>query len=176
MRVLAVAAGGLVGGLGWLSGALAQDIQVEDAWARASIGHVMNSAAYFTVENGGSQSDRLISVDSQAAERSELHNHVMEDDVARMVEVEAIDIPAGGAVALEPGGLHVMLIGLAEPLQPGDKVPLTLHFEQAESLDIEAEVRALGARDPHGEHTHDQDHGHEHEHEKDAGHGQGHDH
>lgn|SRR5690606_13886693 len=159
MRLLVALAGGLLVS-SWMTAAAAQDIYVEDAWARASIGHVANSAAYLSLKNSGETPVRLVAVESPAAERSELHDHVMENDIARMIQVEAIEIEAGEEVALEPSGLHIMLIGLREPLHPGDHVPLTLYFEEGESLEVEAEVRALRAG-AHDQHHHDHDHDHD---------------
>lgn len=170
MRAFLAVGGGLLAGLGWLGAAAAQDIQVDQVWARASIGQVANSAAYFSLENRGKVADRLVSVESPVAERSELHDHVMQDDIARMVQVEAIELAAGESMTLAPGGLHVMLMGLAEPLQVGDSVPLTLHFEQAGHLDVEAEVRPLRAEG----HRHDHDYRHDHDH--DHGHAEDHEH
>lgn len=165
MRISLVAAAALVGGMTGLALAQAQEVDVHDVWARASIGQVKNSAAYFSVTNRGEVPDRLVSVESSAVERAELHDHIMEDDVARMVEVETIDLDAGETLTLEPGGLHIMLFGLSEPLAPGDSLPLTLHFEQAGSLEVEADVRPLRG----GGHGHDHDHGHNHGHGHDHG-------
>jgi len=167
MRLRSAVAGMLIGGVGLLSAAAAQDLELEEVWARASIGQVANSAAYFSLHNRGEVADRLVAVESPAAERSELHDHIMEEDVARMVQVEAIEIPPGERVALDPGGLHIMLIGLVEPLHAGDRVPLTLHFEQAGSVEVEAEVRPLRAGDHHHHHDHDHDH---HDHDEDHEH------
>src|SRR5690625_4653469 len=164
MRVALALAGGLMGCLGWITAAAAQDIQIEDAWARASIGQVANSAAYLRIENSGEKPDRLIAVETTAAERAELHDHLMEDDIARMVEVEAIPVGAGESIALEPHGLHIMLIGLTEPLRAGDSVDLTLHFEEQGAMELDAEVRSLGAREQHHHHHDHRDNSHHHDH------------
>src|SRR5690625_748517 len=108
MRLRSAVAGMLIGGVGLLSAAAAQDLELEEVWARASIGQVANSAAYFSLHNRGEVADRLVAVESPAAERSELHDHIMEEDVARMVQVEAIESPPGERVALDPGGLHII--------------------------------------------------------------------
>jgi copper(I)-binding protein len=102
----------------------------------------MNSAAYMLIHNGTSQTDRLLRVESNAAQAVELHRSEVVDEVMTMRPVESIEIPAGGEVRLEPGGLHVMLIGLTQPLEAGSSIPLTLVFENAGEITVDAEVRA----------------------------------
>ncbi len=101
----------------------------------------MNSAAYLSIKNRGG-ADRLLRVESNIAQAVELHESMMENDIMTMRPVSFIEIPAGGEVELKPGGLHIMLIGLNEALEPGAKVQLTLVFEKAGNLTVEAEVRA----------------------------------
>lgn len=127
----------------WAGAAAAQEVRVEDPWARASIGMVPNSAAYMTIHNRGSEPERLVAVSASVGVRAELHDHVMDGEVARMQQVGAIEIPAGGTATLAPGGLHIMLMRLAEPLAAGDSIDLTLSFERAGNLEVEAEVRPL---------------------------------
>lgn len=131
---------------------LASDVRagtlwVEHPWARATAGQAANGAAYLTVVNQGG-ADRLVSVSSSVATTVELHTHLHEDGVMRMRSVSNVDIPAGGRVVLEPGGYHIMLIGLKGPLKEGRRIPLTLVFEKAGSMDVEAVVLAAGARGP----------------------------
>lgn len=162
MRVLVAA---VTLGVLWSGAAVAQELRIEEPWARASIGMVPNSAAYMTIHNNGGEPERLVAVSTTAAQRAELHDHVMDGEVARMEQVGAIEIPAGGSAALAPGGLHVMLMGLAEPLAAGDSIELRLTFERAGSLEVEAEVRPLRRN---GEEEHEG-------HGMDEGSGQGHD-
>jgi copper(I)-binding protein len=109
------------------SPALSQDVAVEGAFARAVPEGVRASAAYMTLVNAGDADDRLIAAEAPFAARVELHTHLMEDGVAKMREVEGgIPVPAGESVTLEPGGLHVMLMGLSAPLAEGETAPLTL--------------------------------------------------
>ncbi|MBD0274830.1 MAG: copper chaperone PCu(A)C, partial [Acetobacteraceae bacterium] len=68
--------------------------------------------------------------------------------VMRMRAVEVIEVPAGQTVTLRPGGLHLMLIGLALPLREGETVPVTLRFERAGVVPVELSVQAAGAREP----------------------------
>jgi copper(I)-binding protein len=84
--------------------------------------------------------DRLLGGTTPVAERLELHTMTMEGDVMKMRQIERIDLPAGQRVELKPGGLHVMFIGLKQPLAVGAKVPVTLKFEKAGELKIEMTV------------------------------------
>jgi hypothetical protein len=84
----------------------------------------------------------LLRASSDIARAVELHKSEMQGEVMTMKPVEFIEVPANGQVKLEPGGLHIMLIGLSEELTPGQKEKITLYFEKAGELPIEFEVRA----------------------------------
>lgn len=101
--------------------------------------------AYFTIENTGSQDDRLVRVASPAAASVELHSMTMAGNVMKMRALKSLDIPAGRKVALGAGGYHVMLIDLKRPLAAGDQVPITLTFEKAGTIDVLAQVEAPSA-------------------------------
>lgn len=119
------------------------NLHIEHPWARATAPGAANGAAYFTIELHGSGSgDRLLSAASPAAARVELHTHLQEGGVMKMRPVEAIDVQAGASTKLAPGGLHVMLFELKQPLAVGAKFPLTLTFEHAGSVTVEVEVQA----------------------------------
>ena len=92
--------------------ALAADIRIEDAWARASLGQARNGAAYMIVHATGAQPDRLVAATSPVAGKVELHNHIMVGNVAQMRPVDAIEVVPGSPTVLQPGGLHVMLLDL----------------------------------------------------------------
>jgi copper(I)-binding protein len=114
-------------------------VAVEDPWARSAPAG-MNSAVYFVVENQG-PTDRLLSASTGVAEVVELHMSMMDDQgVMSMMEQEAVEIPSGEMVSFEPGGLHVMLIGLTRELSPGDTFPIVLQFEGAGQVEVVAEV------------------------------------
>jgi copper(I)-binding protein len=122
-------------------------IAVEKPFARASVGQAKVGAAYLTIRNSG-DSDRLLRVSGDAAEAIELHTHAHEGGVMRMYKVEAIDVPAKEVVVLQPGGLHVMLMGLRAPLKEGSRLSLTLHFAKAGAVTVEMPIEAAGARAP----------------------------
>lgn len=134
--------------------ALADSLAVENAWARASIGTTGASAAYLVIRNAGETPDRLISAAAPVAKRVELHTHIMENGTARMREVDGIDVPAAGMAMLEPGGYHVMLMGLNVALVKGESFPLTLTFERGGSMTVDVAIQELGAKGHGGHHKH----------------------
>lgn len=132
-------------------------IVVDSAWARETTPSAKAGGVFVSISNHGEAADRLIAGSSEAAGRVELHTHIMEGEVMKMRQVQAIDLPAGEVVALEPGGFHVMLIDLVEPLREDDTIPLTLTFEQAGDIDIEVQVMDIkhGTGGGHGKkHSH----------------------
>lgn len=123
----------------------AGDIAIAHPWSRVASANA-TGAGFMRLRNGGSQPDRLLSASTSIARAVELHTHVRDGDVMRMRPVEAIVLPPGETVELRPGGYHVMLIGLTEPLVQGTRVPLTLRFERAGEVRVELAVEAAGAR------------------------------
>ena len=117
-------------------------IQVEGAWARALPAVARNGAAYMVIRNDGPSPDRIVGGDSAIAERVELHTHEMQGGLAKMRRLEGgIELPAGGSQRLEPGGMHVMLMGLAEPLVAGETFEIVLRFANAPPLAVEVTIR-----------------------------------
>jgi copper(I)-binding protein len=137
-------------------------IVVEDAWVRPSPMEAGNGAVYMVIRNTGAEDDALLAADTDVAQTVEIHEtYVMEaegdaemgdmgdnmgDDMDMAGEmmgmrpVESVPVPAGGRVTLEPGGYHIMLINV-EQLEPGQTIPITLTFEKAGTVEVEAEVR-----------------------------------
>lgn len=139
---------------------------IYDAWARASAGPAPNGAAYVSIHNHG-PADQLLGASTPAAARSELHAHIMDGGVMKMRPSGPIDIAPGARVMLEPGGRHVMLMGLKGPLKEGGTFPLTLRFEKAGEITLTVSVLKvgnMGPGDPHqhhqGSHEHRQHHDH----------------
>jgi len=120
-------------------------ISVSAPWARASAGQAPNGAAYMTLVNDGGEPDFLIEAASDVAERAELHSHTMKDGVMQMRPVEKIEVSPGDPTTLEPGGLHVMLIGLKAPLREDETFPLALTFKEAGTVTVEVTVGPVGA-------------------------------
>jgi copper(I)-binding protein len=121
------------------------DIRIIEPWARATAGAAMAGAAYMTLNNTGATADRLIEASSPMAARTEMHTHIIEGDIMRMRAVESVDLPPGETVEFQPGGLHVMLIGLKAALQEGESFPLTLNFAEAGATTVEVKVLQPGA-------------------------------
>jgi copper(I)-binding protein len=115
-------------------------ITVSDAWVRNPPISDQPGAAYLVIQNNG-PADKLLSVTSDIAQTSELHESMESSGMMQMSPVPNIPIPANGKVELKPGGLHVMLIGLNRELKVGDKVQLTLNFEKAGKISVAADVR-----------------------------------
>ena len=142
MKLLAFAASLLVAGA-----APAQTgIEVADAWARATPGKTQNGAAYLTITSA--TADRLTGLSTPVAEKAELHLMTMEGAIMRMQPLAGVDLPAGLKVSLKPGGTHIMLVGLKEPLRPGQSFPLILHFEKSGTRDVSVAVAKAGAMGP----------------------------
>jgi copper(I)-binding protein len=127
----------------WAVWAAIGGIDVADAWARPTIGQGKVTAAYMSITNAGEIDDVLLGAISPKAERVELHQTKMGDDgVMRMRPVEGgMPVPAGGTVQLAPGGYHLMVMGLGEPLNEGGALPLMLEFAKAGSVDLVVPVR-----------------------------------
>jgi copper(I)-binding protein len=138
------------GGHGDMASFAVGDLVVENPWARESV--TRTGATYLTVRNGGNQDDRLIGISSEIADDAQLHSSVMQDGVMRMRPVEAVEVPAGGEAVLEPGGLHVMLIGLKGPLEEGQSFALILEFEKAGEVEVMTAIEdiAYGGAGHHG--------------------------
>ena len=118
-----------------------------------------SAAGYLEIVNQGSAPDRLLGVETGGAKRAMLHStHHADDGVARMIHLDAIEIPADGTVTLAPGGVHIMLMGLTGALSEGALVPATLIFEKAGRVEIEfsvdAPVGAEHSRTDHGQADH----------------------
>lgn len=130
--------------------ATAGSIRIQQPFARATPAKV--GGAFMVLQNGGSAADRLLKAESPIAADVELHTHVKDGDAMRMRQVDGIPVPAGGAAKLEPGGYHVMLIGLKQPLKEGMHFPLTLTFEKAGRVTVEVPVQKAGASGGHQHH------------------------
>ncbi len=100
-----------------------------------------NGAIYVTLRNEGSGADALLGATSTAAEHVELHETIRDGDVIRMRPVAKLEIPAGAALEMKPGGIHIMLINLRRELRLGDRVPVTLTFEHAAPVSLEVQVQ-----------------------------------
>jgi copper(I)-binding protein len=116
-----------------------------DAWVRAIPGSDV-AAAYVTLRNVSRKPVTLVSVESPVAGMAMIHETTVDGGISRMRRRQQLVIPPGGTVKLEPGGLHVMLHGIGQPLAPGASVPLVLRLADGTALQIVALVRPLNAQ------------------------------
>lgn len=130
-----------------LSGSLlaagSDSIQTSDPYVRAVPPGMANSAAFMQLKNNDKNGHALVAAESPAAKMVELHTHVHEGGMMMMRKIDKIDLPAGQPVALQPGGLHVMLMGLVKELKPGDQVELTLIYEDGSKSKLSAPVKMI---------------------------------
>jgi copper(I)-binding protein len=130
--------------------ALAQ-VTVGEPWVRATVAQQKATGAFMTLTS--TQGVSLVGASSPAAGVVEVHEMKMVDDVMRMRQITVLELPAGKPVALSPGGYHLMLLELKQPLKDGDKVPLTLEIEDAQKVRskivVEAPVKPLNAAAMH---------------------------
>jgi copper(I)-binding protein len=163
MRYVRVVGGLIVmAGLGLIGPAFAghmehrqHTIQIENAWARRTPpmaqqeqgshgGSALspdNSAVYVTISNHGSEPDALVAAMTTIATAAELHETIVKDGKMVMQPRSAFDVPAGGKLEMKPGSYHIMLLGVKQALKPGDMVPVTLTFQKAGEISVEAPVR-----------------------------------
>ncbi|PWG62613.1 copper chaperone PCu(A)C [Spiribacter halobius] len=122
--------------------------EIRGVWARATPPMIENGAVYFEIVNPAPRADTLLGVETPRVPRAELHRSDTSSGQARMAHTPRVQVPAEGAVRFEPGGRHVMLMGLQEPLQAGERFPLTLRFERAGEVTVEVTVQPATAMGP----------------------------
>ena len=125
-------------------------VTVAHPWARATPGGSTVGAAFMEIRTADGVADKLVSASSPIAGRVEVHTHIKDGDVVKMRRVETLELAPGASRVLKPGGEHVMLFDLKQPLIEGDLVKLTLVFETAGAIDVEGSVEPAGALGPHG--------------------------
>ncbi|MDX2158130.1 MAG: copper chaperone PCu(A)C [Hyphomicrobiaceae bacterium] len=136
--------------------AVAKDVKSKDGavtvstpWARATPGGAKIGAAFLEISSGAG-GDAVVSASSPVAGKVELHTHANDGGVMRMRQIEAIDVPASGKVTLKPGGLHIMLMDLKQPLKEGEAIDLTLSFRKAGEVKVQVPVLKVGSPGPDG--------------------------
>ena len=128
------------------------ELAVASPWARATIGSGKVGVVFLTLHNRSTTIDRLMEVSTPVAKRAAMHTSEVDKGVMRMRPVESIEVDPGKTAALEPGGLHIMLMGLKYPLREGSSFPLTVKFKNAGTATISVDVRSAAAS---GSHAHD---------------------
>ncbi|NPA54373.1 MAG: copper chaperone PCu(A)C [Aquificae bacterium] len=123
-----------------LSACAKSDIEIRDPWIRAVPPNSKNTALFMIIENKGNKEDELISVKTDIAKMSMIHETVNENGIMKMKHIETLKIPPKSKIELKPGGLHIMLMGLKRPLKVGEKVKVKLLFKFAGEKEILAPV------------------------------------
>ena len=122
-------------------------VQAVNVWARATPQGAKTGAAYMTLINRGQADDRLVGVTTPVAGEAEIHSMTFENGVMMMRPVPGIDVKAGATAMLKPGGYHVMLMDLKQPLVEGQSFPITLSFEKSGPVQVTAKIGGIGAMD-----------------------------
>jgi copper(I)-binding protein len=132
--------------------ALAQtagSITIEKPFTRATPGGSHVGAGYMAIVNKGAAADRLIAAASPMAEKIEIHEMAMAGGVMKMHQLpDGLPVDAGKSVMLAPGGYHLMIMGLKAPLVAGTKLPVTLTFEKAGTIEVSLDVQPIGGTKP----------------------------
>ena len=121
------------------------DVEIEGAYARASIPNVPNSAAFFVIKNNSDKDIAITSANSDAAQKNELHTHIKENEMMKMMKIEKLVVPAKSSLELKSGGDHVMLMGLKKELKVGDEINLELSFSDGDKKSIKVPVKDLAS-------------------------------
>jgi len=121
--------------------AFAGELAVTGAWARSTVPGMSMGAVYLVIDNGSTKSDRLLRLSTPVASRAEVHRTEVLDGIVRMREVAVLHVAAGERIEFKPGGHHVMLTGIRQPLVGGQAFDLELVFEVAGPRKVRVEVR-----------------------------------
>ena len=138
---LALCAGGEV----WAQTSAGNSILIEQPFARATPKGAKTGAAYMTLENNGTSDDRLIGATTPLGDKVQFHKETEDNGVSRMREVHSVDLAPGAKVAFRPGDMHMMIVGLKQPLEQGKTLPLTLQFEKAGGVEVTVPIQGIGA-------------------------------
>ncbi|MDG1311459.1 MAG: copper chaperone PCu(A)C [Porticoccaceae bacterium] len=133
--------------------AQSSSLQASDAYIRTMPPGLTTTAGFLSITNSGSTPCLLLSAESQLSDRLEFHEHLHSDGMMRMRPVTGgINVPAGETVVFKPGGLHIMLFNIQQPLIAGESTRLQFNTDQCGILDISAEIRSLVAKPMGGMH------------------------
>lgn len=123
----------------------AQEVTIREPWVRGTVRGQKATGVFMKLT--ASESSTLVSVESPVAGSVQINEMTMENDVMQMRPISRLDLPAGQSVELEPGGYHVMLMDLKQPLKKGEAVPIKLRFEAKDktfkTIEVQAQVRSL---------------------------------
>jgi copper(I)-binding protein len=130
-------------------------INISLPFTRATLPNAPVAGGFLTIENTGTEPDRLVSATSDIAGETQIHEMAMQGDVMKMRQLaDGLEIPAGETVVLAPGGFHIMFMGLKQALVEGEAITVTLTFEKAGTVDVVLPIEAAAADAPTAEHAH----------------------
>lgn len=122
---------------------IADTLTISKSYVRETPPHAKNSAAFMVISNNSNSDIKLISATSDISSRVELHNHINEDGLMKMRQVKEILIAANDSTALQPGGYHVMFIGLKEALKENNRVAIKLYFDNGDEVIVQAPIKKI---------------------------------
>lgn len=139
--------------LAWLTASAheykAGTIVIGHPHARATVSGQPTGGGYMRLKNSGA-ADKLLSASAAVSTSVEMHSMKMEGSMMRMRQLDVLVLPAASTVVLEPGGLHLMFVGLKAALKAGDSFPLKLRFEKAGEVEVQVKIEAVGSsQEPH---------------------------
>jgi periplasmic copper chaperone A len=134
-----------VGGAARAQTSAASTIVVEQPFARATPKGAKTGAAYMTLMNNGVSADRLMGARTPLADTVQFHKETEDNGVSRMREVRSVDLEPGAKIVFKPGEMHMMIVGLKQPLVQGQTFPLALQFEKAGNIEVTVPIQGIGA-------------------------------
>jgi periplasmic copper chaperone A len=129
-------------------------LDIAHPWSRPLPPVATTGVAYLKITNKGEAEDVLLSAESPIADKVEIHTHIKDGDLMKMRQLDELAIPAGGEQTLAPGGHHLMLMGLKRVPAVGERFPLTLHFKQVGTIEVEVAVDAEPEQQQGEQHHH----------------------
>lgn len=133
------------------------NLQVSQGYIRATIPGTQISSAYMTIVNHTSNDVKLIAVKSNISDRIEIHEHIMADGMMKMRQVESLLVKSHNSTVLQPSGYHLMIFNLVNPLEPEQKVKLTLVFDNNDEVELELPVQSI-KKQKHKQKAHEHHH------------------
>ena len=125
----------------WMPFAHATDVRFEQAYARATPPHAINSAVFVDITNPSNQEKHIVAASTPAAGKVELHEVVKEDGMMKMRQISQINLPAKSTTHLKPGGLHIMLFDLTKPLREGESIAVSVYFDDGQQQIFVAPIK-----------------------------------
>ena len=115
---------------------LQAQVKLHAPYAKATAPNAKNSAAFMTIENKSPNDIELVKASSNISKVTEIHTHISENGMKKMVQIPSIKIPANSSVELKPGGLHIMFLGIENQLDENSKVDLNLTFSDGKTYEL----------------------------------------